>query len=227
MGNSVIYILHEDASKQKIKVKGELFKYLAKVRRHSVGDTIAFRAKDDLKTLHSYEVVSLDGRDMELELINSEINEVKPLKHLHIGWCIIDSKSVEKVLASLNELGVSKITFISCDRSQKNFKMDFSRFERILEASMQQCGRTDMMEFDNCKNIKEFITRYPDTKVFDFCENTLEDSSGFESVLIGCEGGFSKDEREFLKSQEVFMLKNPMVMRSESAAMAIASKILL
>ncbi len=223
----MIYILHEDAAKQYLKIKGELFKYLVKVRRHCAGDTIGFRNKHDLKILYIYEVVSIDSRDMKLELISSNINEVKSAKKLHIGWCIIDVKSIEKVLASLNEIGVEKITFISCDRSQKNFKLDFKRFERILEASMQQCGRTSIMEFDTCKNIEGFISKYPNTKVFDFSDNILKDAADFETVLIGCEGGFSEIERELLKNQDVFRLNNPMVMRSESAVLAVASKIIL
>ena len=223
----MIYILHDDASKQTLKIKGELFKYLVKVRRHSVNDVINFRNKEDIKKLYSYKIIKLDGRLLELELFQAIVQEVKSAKNLHIGWCKIDVKSVEKVLASLNEIGVSKISFIDCDRSQKNFKLDYKRFERILDASSQQCGRTSIMEFDNCKNIQEFITKYPDTKVFDFCENILKDADSFENILIGCEGGFSANEKEFLKSQEVFRLNNPMVMRSESAVMAVASKILL
>ncbi len=227
MDFKLIYILHEDASKQNIKIKGELFKYLVKVRRHSVDDVIDFRNKVDIKKLYSYKITNLDGRLLELELVRVIEQEVKSFKNLHVGWCKIDVKSVEKVLASLNEIGVSKITFIDCDRSQKNFKFDYNRFERILDASSQQCGRTSMMEFDNCKNIQEFITKYPDTKVFDFCDNILNNADDFKTILIGCEGGFSSDEKEFLKSQKVFRLNNPMVMRSESAVMAVASKILL
>ena len=223
----MIYVLNDDASKQTLKIKGELFKYLVKVRRHCVGDEIAFRNKDDIKQLHLYKITKLDGRNLELELVSSTTLEVKSSKNLHIGWCKIDHKSVEKVLASLNEIGVDKITFIDCDRSQKNFKIDYKRFERILEASMQQCGRTSMMEFDSCKNIQEFIAKYPDTKVFDFCDNSLDKADDYKSILIGCEGGFSSLEKDFLKTQEVFRLNNPMVMRSESAVMAVASKILL
>jgi 16S rRNA (uracil1498-N3)-methyltransferase len=46
-------------------------------------------------------------------------------------------------------------------------------------------------------------------------------------VLIGCEGGFSKEERELLQTQEVFRLNTEMVLRSESAVVAVAAKILL
>ncbi|MBU1928133.1 RsmE family RNA methyltransferase, partial [bacterium] len=164
----VIYILHEEASKEFFSIRGEVHKYLVKVRRHKVGDVINFRNKEELQMLHTYEIIEIDGRSLELKLISSALKEVKSQRELHIGWCIIDMKSIEKVLPSLSEIGVSKISFISCERSQSNFKLDFNRFERILEASMQQSGRSTFVEFDTFKNIKEFIKAYPDTKVFDF-----------------------------------------------------------
>jgi len=222
----VIYLLLDEKKENQITLKGENFKYLIKVRRHSIDDTISIRYKADIKELCNYKIIFIDGRSVGLELISSEVVEVKSAKELHIAWCKIDIKSIEKVLPSLSEIGVAKISFISCDRSQ-NIKLDFKRFERILEASMQQCGRSTYIEFDTYKNIEEFIVKYPDTKVFDFCENSLKDGSGFERVIIGAEGGFSQDEKELLSSQEVFRLDTPMVLRSESAVIAVASKVVL
>jgi 16S rRNA (uracil1498-N3)-methyltransferase len=162
-----------------------------------------------------------------LESESSALEEINTKKDLHIGWCVIDPKSIEKVLPFLNEIGVKKISFIYCDRSQKNFKLDFKRFERILEASMQQCGRSSYMEFETFSRLDDFVSAYPEVKVFDFCDNVLQEGSSFKTVLIGCEGGFSKNEKEFLKKQEVFRLDTPMVLRSETAVVSVASKILL
>jgi 16S rRNA (uracil1498-N3)-methyltransferase len=223
----LIYVLHDEAGKPSFKIDGELYKYLIKVRRHEAGDTLSFRNKDEIKTLYGYKIETIGNRSLVVELISSAQNEIKSKKSLHIAWCIIDTKSVEKVLPSLCEIGVEKISFIECDRSQRNFKLDFKRFDRILEASMQQCGRTSFIEFNTYKNLKDFLSDFPQTKVFDFCDNVLKDGANFETVLIGCEGGFSKFEKEFLKKQEIFALDTPMVLRSESAVMAVASKILL
>jgi len=223
----VIYTFCDDAGKESLHIKGELYKYLIKVRRHNVGDELSFRSHDDIKILHTYKLLHVEPRNAELSLISSKIKEVKADKSLHVGWCIIDVKSIEKVLPSLCEIGVDKITFISCARSQKNFKIDFKRFQRIQEASMQQSGRSSYIDFDTCNCIKDFIELNPNTKVFDFCENTLENTNNFETVLIGCEGGFSKDERNILKNQDSFKLDSPMVLRSESAVLAVASKIIL
>ncbi|MFK5937227.1 MAG: 16S rRNA (uracil(1498)-N(3))-methyltransferase [Sulfurimonas sp.] len=223
----LIYLLEDKAGKESLTFKGEVHKYLVKVLRHKVGDTLSLRAKNSIEILYTYKIIDINGRTLHLELISFNNSVTQSKKELHIAWCVVDSKSIEKVLASLCEIGVSKISFIYCDRSQKNFKLDFKRFERIVEASMQQSGRTSVMTFDIYKNIAAFITDFPDTKVFDFTKNILKGDSNFKRVLIGCEGGFSKDEKEFLQTQEVFRLDTPMVLRSESAVVAIASKILL
>jgi 16S rRNA (uracil1498-N3)-methyltransferase len=223
----LIYILDNEAGKESLFLKGELHKYIIKVRRHKEGDELKFRSRDDMRVLYTYILNNIDPRSARLTLSGSKIQEVKSTRSLHIGWCLIDSNSIEKVLPSLCEIGVDKISFISCQRSQKNFKLDFKRFERILEASMQQCGRSTYIEFDTCKNIKEFIDKFPNTDVLDFCDETLQDCEGIETILIGCEGGFTSEEREILASLKKFRLDTPMVLRSESAVVAVSSKILL
>lgn len=223
----MIYFFDENAGAESLKIRGDMYKYLIKVRRHSQGDILNVRTQKSIETLYSYKITSLEPRYVELELINSQEQVIKNQRELHIAWCIIDSKSIEKVLASLCEIGVSRISFIGCDRSQKNFKQDFKRYERIVEASMQQSGRTSFMAFDSYKNVATFIEEFPDTKIFDFTDKILSGESDFQRVLIGCEGGFSPTEKELLKSQEVFRLNTPMVLRSESAVIAVASKILL
>ena len=223
----MIYILLEDFPKKILFLKGDLFKYLVKVRRHIEGDKIYFRAKGNMETLYLYRVNMIENRTIELEQVSYENKIIASKRPLHIAWCTIDSKAIEKVLPSLSEIGVTRISFIHCDRSQKSFKLDFKRFERILEASMQQCGRSTYIEFDIYKNIADFIREFPETKVFDFTDKTLCDYIDFNTVLVGCEGGFSAVEKEFLKSQNIFRLNTPMILRSESAVMAVASKILL
>ena len=223
----MIFILLDEKPQDNLLIKGEIFKYLIKVRRHDIGDRVHFRVKREMDILYLYEIESIDNRSLTLSYISSSQNIVESEKNLHIAWCLIDPKSIEKVLPSLSEIGVSKISFISCDRSQKNFKLDFKRFERILEASMQQCGRSSYIEFATYKNISEFISEFPQTKVFDFTERTLDDYTEVDTVLVGCEGGFSEAEKEFLQDRDVFRLDTPMVLRSESAVMAVASKILL
>ncbi|WP_345976556.1 16S rRNA (uracil(1498)-N(3))-methyltransferase [Sulfurimonas sp. HSL3-7] len=221
------FLFDDDAGKEQLVLKGEAFKYIIKVRRHKIGDELGFRQREESQTLYRYNIANIDGRSATLELVSAEEEAVAAPKPLHIGWCVVDSNSVEKVLPLLNELGVTKITFIYCDRSQKNFKPDYKRYNRILESSMQQCGRSTRMRFDEVKNIEAFIAQNPQTVVFDFCDEVLGESGGIDTVLIGSEGGLSEAERALLRQQKVVRLDTPMILRSETAATAIASKILL
>jgi len=223
----LIYILDDDAGKETLLIKGELYKYLIKVRRHVAGNELAFRSHDDITILHTYTLVDVEPKKATLVLASSQVLEVKAKKELHIGWCKIDAKSVEKMLPSLSEIGVSTITFIECERSQRNIKLDFKRLDRILEASMQQCGSTHKIELNESKNLQDFLSKYPDAKIFDFTDKILDDVKNISEVIIGCEGGFSQTERELLSSLDVFCLDTPMVLRSESAVMAVASKVLV
>ena len=223
----MIFIFDEQAGSDELVIKGETYKYLVKVRRHVAGDRIDFRNPAQSSILHAYEAVSLDGRQLRLRLVASEAREVKAKQSLHIGWCVVDGKSVEKVLPSLNELGVEKITFVYAERSQKNFRPDFRRYERIVQNSMQQCGRTRMMAFDLVEDVATFVGKYPECVIFDFAEKALEGGEGIATALIGPEGGFSDRERETLKEQRVLRFDTPMVLRSETAAVAISALALL
>ncbi len=223
----MIFLYNEDAGKELLKLRGEDHKYLIKVRRHQKGDTLHLRSENDPHIFHTYIITDITPRELYLKLQSSEEKAILPPRRLHIGWCMIDPKSIEKVLPSLNEMGVGKISFIYCARSQKNFKPDLKRLHRILRSSNQQCGRSDFMEFAIYNRLEDFLNECPDLKIFDFCDKVLKERSDFEDVLIGCEGGFSKEEKKLLSSKEVFRLDTPLVLRSESAVCAVAAKILL
>lgn len=223
----MVFTFHDEAGLAQLELKGELFKYLIKVRRHHIGDSIALRRRDKSEILYHYQLEALDGRRALLRLQSSESYPVGARKKLHLGWCLIDPKSIEKVLPQLNESGVSQITFITCKRSQKNFKLDFERFNRILETSSQQCGRSEKMLFDQAVSLEAFLQQYPQSAIFDFGAKVLEEQEQIDTVVIGCEGGFSKEERLLFKQNNLFTFNTPMILRSETAAVAIANQILL
>ncbi len=220
----MIFAFCDEASKQNLTIKDELFKYLIKARRHKIGDVIYLRNVQNSENIYIYELKNIEPRSAKLELIEAKELNIQSSKKLHIGWCIVEQNSIEKVLPTLCEMGVAKISFVYCKRTQKNFKIDLKRFKRIVSASMQQSGRSDFMEFYEHKSVAEFLKLYPNTKVLDFGGESFESNEDELTVLVGCEGGFDESERELFKS--VFSLKTPMVLKSESAVVAISSKVL-
>lgn len=218
------FMLSVDAGKPQLRLSGDDYKYVIKVRRHVVGDSLAFRNRTNLKIEYRYVLESTDGRHATFLLENQSDGPCESAKKLHIGWCIIDPKTVEKVLPMLTEMGVSKITFIQCHRSQHNFRFDYERFERIMESSIMQCGRTSFIEFGESASLSDFLNTHPYSVILDFGGEELNHNEVFETVVIGCEGGFHESERALFANHRVRHFNSPMILRSESAAVAVAAR---
>jgi 16S rRNA (uracil1498-N3)-methyltransferase len=124
-------------------------------------------------------------------------------------------------------MGVEKITFIYCKRSQKSFKLDFKRLEKILLNSSQQSGRSKMMDLEVAESLEKFLELYPNSKMLNFSKNNFVEKSSFETIVVGCEGGFSQEEIELFKEDNIIGFDTPLVLKSESAVCALASKVLL
>ena len=220
------FVYNKDASTPLLIVEDETYKYLFRARRKKIGDIIDFRNLQDDK-LYSYKVVSIDKKSASLELIFGESKPVLPTKDLTIGWCIIDPKNIEKTLPSLNEIGVAKIVFIRCAYTQANFKIKKDRLEKILINSSQQCGRSSLMQIEFAQSLQDFLNKYPQSHLLNFSTNTLADNQNINSIVIGCEGGLSEDETKLFKNEQIVGLNTPTILRSESAVVAVASKIIL
>jgi len=220
------FLLHGDVGAGELSVSGDDYKYLIKVRRHKAGDLIAFRSRERLSEEYRYRLERTDGRVAYFTLQSHHASLCESPKNLHIGWCLVDPKTIEKTLPMLTELGVHKITFIHCRRSQQNFRLDFERFNRIMESSIMQCGRTSLIELSEAPNLSTFLKNNPESVIFDFGGTALENDETVDTVVIGCEGGFDEGERKLFSDYRVRLFSSPMILRSETAAVAIASRLL-
>ncbi|GIU01416.1 ribosomal RNA small subunit methyltransferase E [Sulfurovum sp. TSL6] len=222
----MLYLYQKGAGQPQLTLLGDEHRYIFKVRRHKVDDTLYLRNLED-GLIHRYLITYIDKRSVILELQESQTLEIKAKAPLHIGWCVIDPKNIEKVLPSLNEMGVEKITFIYCARSQKSFKPDFKRWEKILLNSSQQSGRSVMMELNVAESLEAFIAENPQSYLLNFSEQTLSSQSSIDTIVVGCEGGMTEDEVALFAPQRVIGFDTPLVLKSESAVCAVAAKILL
>lgn len=221
------FTYHLNASEQFITIENETYNYLFKARRQKIEDEIYFRNLRD-NNIYLYKVNSIDRRKAICELISSEEKIVENNKKLHIGWCVIDPKTIEKNIASLNEIGVDKISFISCEYSQNNFKINFDKLNKILVNSSSQCGRSSIIKLEEIQSIDLFLESYPDSYILDFSKTSIDEKKAdIKTIIIGCEGGFSKDEREKFNFENVVGFNSNLILRSETAAISTASKVLI
>lgn len=210
-----------------LEISEDTYKYLIKARRHKINDEIYFRnLKDNL--IYLYKLISISRRSATFSLVSSEEKILENKNNLHLGWCLVDPKTVEKYLASLNELGVEKITFIFCEYSQKNFKLNIEKLEKILINSSTQCGRSSIIKLEICNSLEEFVNENQDTYFLDFSKTFIDDKKNdIKTLVIGCEGGFSNDERFTFNKENIVGFDSSLILRSETAIISASSKILI
>ena len=221
------YLHHPDAGASELTLEGDAHRYLFKVRRHRAGELVYLRTGYD-DVLYRYRITGLDKKTAHLTLEEQSILPIASENILHIGWCRIDPKNIEKVLPMLNEMGVVSITFFPCARSQKNFKPDFARMEKILLNSSQQCGRSQRMRLEQVESLEAFLASKPEAYLLHFSEQTLPcDIETPLTIVIGPEGGLTEGETALFTPEKIVGLGTPMILRSESAAVAVGARVLL
>lgn len=220
------FLYHENAGEINIKIIGEQYAHLFKARRKDAAKPLFLRNLKD-ENIYEYNVLGIDKREAFCALINTQKGEWKSL-HINIAWAVVEPKIIERALPFLNEFGVAKIILIYTKFSQRNFKIDFERLKRIAINSCEQCGRGDLIEFELYNSLDEFLKNYSDIGVVDFSPNRFCDIKEIPKTwLVGCEGGFAEVEREKLKNFITIGFEGGQILRSESAVLGIAAKLLL
>lgn len=218
------FLYNENAKEENLTIDNESFLHL-KARRVKINDEIILRnLKDDF--IYFYKIIQVDKKNFYLTLINQEEQKQK-IEKFSIAISIIDTKILEKLLPFLNELGVYKLILVYADFSQKNFKIDKKRMEKILIQSCQQCGRNHIMEIEIYDSSDDFLKQYENAILLDFeGKNTnIDNTFKNEIFFIGPEGGFSDNERKKFNKKIKFNSSN--ILRTQTATIALCSKILL
>ncbi|MFY9084592.1 16S rRNA (uracil(1498)-N(3))-methyltransferase [Aliarcobacter cryaerophilus] len=221
------FIYDKNAKNELLKIEDENYNYIVKARRHKLDDILDFRNLED-DFLYSYKISQIDKKSLFLNLLKKEKRVIENSKKIHLAWCIVDPKIIYENIASLNELGVDKITFVYSDFSQKNFKINFEKLEKILINSSSQCGRSSIIKLDIYKNIDNFIKDNPDTYFLDFSQTSIDSKvSDIKTLMIGTEGGFSKRERELFNKNFIVGFSSNLILKSQTAIISATSKIIL
>ncbi|WP_141048516.1 16S rRNA (uracil(1498)-N(3))-methyltransferase [Aliarcobacter cryaerophilus] len=221
------FIYDKNAKNDLLKIEDENYNYIVKARRHKLDDILDFRNLED-DFLYSYKISEIDKKSLFLNLQKKEEKIIENSKKIHLAWCVVDPKTIYENIASLNELGVDKITFVYSDFSQKNFKINFEKLEKILINSSSQCGRSSIIKLDIYKNIDTFIKDNPDTYFLDFSQTSIDSKVlDIKTLMIGTEGGFSKRERELFNNNFVVGFSSNLILKSQTAIISATSKIIL
>jgi 16S rRNA (uracil1498-N3)-methyltransferase len=83
------------------------------------------------------------------------------------------------------------------------------------------------MKLEMAEDLKSFLTQNPQSMMLNFSDNKIGSQGNTDTIVIGCEGGFHEDEVVQFAADKIIGFDTPLVLKSESAVCAVASKLLL
>ncbi len=202
------------------------------VLRKKIGDTIHFT--DGKGFFYDGKIIEIGKKNVVLQIDNQRLVEKKDDKNLHIA--IAPTKNMDRIewfLEKSTELGISEITFLLCQNSERE-KIRLDRLEKIVESAMKQSLQATLPQLNE---LVKFDTFMKQSFTFDeknkgyiaYCnEESLPFYPSFlaknQIVLIGPEGDFSKKEIDLAKKigfEGISLGANRL--RTETAGLFVAS----
>jgi 16S rRNA (uracil1498-N3)-methyltransferase len=171
--------------------------------------TLRHQAEDVIHLVNGkgekYEAVISDPHPKICTVRQVQLIEKQDIKRPIIHLAIAPTKNLDRIewmIEKLCELGIPKVTFIQCHRSERKvLKLD--RIERKAIAALKQSGNLHQMQLSEMVPFEAFITALPENVskhiavVTDGLPHLLRsiDATANEIViLIGPEGDFSEKE---------------------------------
>lgn len=210
--------------KDKFLIEGEEFKHL-KVRRIRLGEEVGIIWEGNLYRCKLIDLNSKTALCITIELV---CVSPPPANVTLIQAVPIEFKTFELIAQKATELGVRKLIPLITKRSYRKvdaIEKKKGRLEKIVKEAMKQSNRPYIMEILSPTHIKDIepssdlnilLDNFGDGK----CISELP-MKGLKSVeiVVGPEGGFTKEEVELLKDKGFITVKlKPNVLRTETAS---------
>lgn len=207
-------------------------RHIIKVLRMKNGDS--FKITNGRGSFFEAEITSANAKGCLVKILSEEKQEPLPYRlHLVVAPTKLNDR-YEWFLEKATEIGISEITPIICDHSERKvIKLD--RYEKIIQSAIKQSLKAYLPILHEAVSFKKFVASNngEDLKCIAHCEEvSAENPQGYKkslksvvlpkknvTILIGPEGDFSPDEIELaLKKAYLPVTLGASRLRTETAA---------
>ena len=208
-------------------------KHIIKVMRKKGGDILY--VTNGLGVLFKTEITLGSDIKCTVKIISFEQAE-KPKYHLHLAVAPTKMNDrYEWFLEKATEMGISEITPIICDHSERKFVKN-DRFDKIIQSAMKQSAQVFLPKLNEPIAFKDFIKNQTNGQLFiGHCEETKKKSLKNElkpntdvTILIGPEGDFSNKEIALaIENNYIPVSLGATRLRTETAAIVACHSVVL
>jgi len=206
-----------------------LFHQLKNVFRFTVGGQVILL--DNTGYEYHALVASFEHGAVTFSIVSKKESTHIPPREVYLFCSLIKKDKFEWILEKGAELGVTKFIPIISDRSEKK-DLNLERGEKILKEASEQSERAMIPKLSSPVNFEEALKQEFPLFAFDPKGDvfTIEHTHTFSpiGIFIGPEGGWTDREIFLFKQNDVRVHSlGPLVLKAETAAIAISALILL
>ena len=225
-----------EIEENKIEISGEEVKHI-QVLRFNIGDEIHINE-------YICKITDITKKSIRADIISLAKEKGVPRNNLVLFQALLKSDKMEYVVQKSVELGITsfvpittKNIVVKLDSKDRIKKQD--RWNKISKEASKQCDRTDIVNVQSVMEFKEIESEFSklDAVFFAYEQEISSLRKAIEAVkqkgnlkknigiLIGAEGGFTKEEAEILSSiKNVYPVSlGERILRAETASLNLIS----
>ena len=226
------FALKESSLDNALLSQNDIF-HISKVMRGKVGDEIEVIIDNK-----SYLALLASFNPFKIEILK-ENNEDSELKYFtRLFFPLTKMEKIELVIQKATEIGIKEIVIYNSSRcivklDEEGFNKKLNRLKMIVKEASEQCHRLNIPEikgivpFKDIPNLNEelnLVAYEADAGTTSSLDELLSNIHGGVNLIVGPEGGFSKEEISYLSEHQY--LRVPLgkrILRCETAAIYFAS----
>lgn len=216
------------------------FHHIKNVMRMNISDKLEIC--DYSENLYLAEIIKFNKDNVEVKLVEKLNSNTELNTNVTIALGLTKQAKIEEVVKRITELGATGFFAVELTYSNvrlKNFKLNYSRLDKIVKEASEQSKRTKILKINESLSFKNFLDFSKSFDILVFAYEGLKDNNEqllndliktFENknvlVLVGPEGGFTNDEVEILKQNKFIPVGlGRRILRLETAPLYILSAV--
>lgn len=237
------FIKQNQIQDNKITIIGTDVNHIVNVLRLKVNDKIKVCNEENTDN-YIAQIIEINKENVICNILEKINLNTEANIHINIFQGLPKIDKMELIIQKCTELGVKEITPVEMKRcvvklDEKSADKKVTRWRKIAEVAAKQSGRDSICKINNVINIKNICNMCKDYDIvlvpYENEENiTLKEvlnnipkGTSKIGIVIGPEGGFEKQEIEYLiKNNCKIVTLGKRILRTETVSIAVSSVIL-
>ncbi|MBC2851241.1 16S rRNA (uracil(1498)-N(3))-methyltransferase [Cetobacterium sp. 8H] len=178
------------------------------------------------------EILSIDKKILEAKVLEKNEDKYSTKVQIDAAIGILKNDKMDLSIQKLTEVGITKIIPLLTKRGVAKITEKKDKWDLTAKEAIKQCQAVKLMEIEEPKKLSELKFEEYDLAIVPYeCEedkslrnvlNKLEKKPTKVLYIIGPEGGFDKEEIEFLEDKGVIPVSlGKRILRAETASIIV------